>query len=678
MDEGTRSSDIPHFEARNVLITGGAGFIASHVAILLATKYPRYRVVVVDKLDYCANLNNLRLVAGLLNFKFVKGDIRSADFVTHVMHAEEIDTVMHFAAQTHVDNSFGNSIEFTENNIKGTHVLLESIKTLGTVKRFLHISTDDVYGESSYKLDKDNFEVASLLEPTNPYAATKAAAEMLVMAYGRSYGLPYIITRGNNVYGPHQYPEKAIPKFIMLARNGSQIPIHGDGMATRSYMHVRDAVAAFDIILHKGTLREIYNLGAFEKRTVLSVARDIGIALGKDISQTIVHVQDRIFKDRRYFIDCSKLHALGWKQKVSWEDGLKETIEWYVENDESSGYWGDVSGALLAHSTGSTQANILGDVYSTLAEMTASEKEEEEAAKYEEKKPVFLVYGRKGLIGSKLGMHLTELGHKWAYGRAQLEDRESVKDDMDRSGCTHIVCDIDANASTYVGYGEDYVTETVRANVIGILSMCDVARQKSVHVTNFVMGCIYKDDAEYTPDAKPREDGMNYCGSFYPEMMLRHYTNVMQFCVHMPIDGDLQNPRNLITKISNRPKVCHVRYSFTVLEEFVPIAVDGALRGLTGSYNWTNPGSISHNEILKLYREYLHPEFTWDNFTKEEEAELMNAPRSNTMHDGNMRRTFPQVLDIKASIIKNVLEPNKKLGLRAPGNEKSNLAYLET
>jgi len=147
MDEGTRSSDIPHFEARNVLITGGAGFIASHVAILLATKYPRYRVVVVDKLDYCANLNNLRLVAGLLNFKFVKGDIRSADFVTHVMHAEEIDTVMHFAAQTHVDNSFGNSIEFTENNIKGTHVLLEPIKTLGTVKRFLHISTDDVYGE---------------------------------------------------------------------------------------------------------------------------------------------------------------------------------------------------------------------------------------------------------------------------------------------------------------------------------------------------------------------------------------------------------------------------------------------------------------------------------------------------------------------------------------------------
>ena len=131
---------------------------------------------------------------------------------------------MHFAAQTHVDNSFGNSFEFTENNIRGTHVLLETVKTVGTIKRFLHVSTDEVYGESSYELDKANVESASLLEPTNPYSATKAGAEMLVMAYGRSYNLPYIITRGNNVYGPHQYPEKAIPKFIMLARNGDKIP----------------------------------------------------------------------------------------------------------------------------------------------------------------------------------------------------------------------------------------------------------------------------------------------------------------------------------------------------------------------------------------------------------------------------------------------------------------------
>ena len=269
--------------------------------------------------------------------------------MTYVMKSEEIDTVMHFAAQTHVDNSFGNSFEFTQNNILGTHVLLESVKALGTIKRFLHVSTDEVYGESSYELNKANVEGNSLLEPTNPYSASKAAAEMLVMAYGRSYQIPYVITRGNNVYGPHQYPEKAIPKFIILAHNDRHIPIHGDGMATRSYMHVRDAAAAFDKVLHRGKLHEIYNIGAQEERTVLSVAVDIGKAMGKDVSELVQHVADRKFNDRRYFIDCTKLHSLGWSQSVSWEEGLKETIEWYLENGENSGYWGNLSVALMPH-----------------------------------------------------------------------------------------------------------------------------------------------------------------------------------------------------------------------------------------------------------------------------------------------------------------------------------------
>jgi dTDP-glucose 4,6-dehydratase len=292
----------------------------------------------------------------------------------HVLHTEQIDTVLHFAAQTHVDNSFGNSFEFTKNNICGTHVLLETVKTLGTIKRFLHVSTDEVYGESSYEKDEANVETVSLLEPTNPYSATKAGAEMLVMAYGRSYGLPYVITRGNNVYGPHQYPEKAIPKFILLARNGVKIPIHGDGKATRSYMHVRDAASAFDTILHKGETSGIYNIGAHEERTVLSVAQDIGKALGKDISQTVVHVEDRKFNDRRYFIDCSKLLALGWTQQVSWEEGLTDTIKWFSENDDKSGYWGNLSSALVAHPTGGNLA-LGGGMFSNLQDMITADEE---------------------------------------------------------------------------------------------------------------------------------------------------------------------------------------------------------------------------------------------------------------------------------------------------------------
>ena len=197
----------------------------------------------LDKLDYCANLKNIEQLTHRSNFEFLQGDVRSADLVRFVLREQNIDTVLHFAAQTHVDNSFGNSLEFTTNNIEGTHVLLEACRTTDCVKRFVHVSTDEVYGESSYELDESNTEHGSILAPTNPYSATKAGAEMLVMAYGRSYGLSYVITRGNNVYGPHQFPEKAIPKFILMLKHGLKIPIHGNGENTRSYMHVHAATA---------------------------------------------------------------------------------------------------------------------------------------------------------------------------------------------------------------------------------------------------------------------------------------------------------------------------------------------------------------------------------------------------------------------------------------------------
>lgn len=280
--------------------------------------------------------------------EFVKGDILSTDLLNHLFKSKRIDTVLHFAAQSHVDNSFGNSFEFTKNNIEGTHKLLEASRLAGTVKCFLHVSTDEVYGESSFELDASNTEHASLLAPTNPYSATKAGAEMLVMAYSQSYGLPFIITRGNNVYGPNQYPEKAVPKFSILAARGEQISLHGDGLATRSYMHVEDAASAFDCILHKGEKSHVYNIGAHEERTVLSVARDICKLLGRDPEKTIKFVRDRAFNDRRYFIDCSKLLALGWRQQKSWDEGLAQTVQWYSTQDLYS-YWGNFDSALIPH-----------------------------------------------------------------------------------------------------------------------------------------------------------------------------------------------------------------------------------------------------------------------------------------------------------------------------------------
>lgn len=310
----------------------------------------------LDKLDYCSSTKNLQRALEGENVRFVKGDIRSIDLVSYILRNEKIDTVLHFAAQSHVDNSFGNSYEFTKNNIEGTHALLEACRSAESkITRFVHVSTDEVYGEN---LRDSNTESASLLTPTNPYAATKAGAEMLVMAYGRSYGLPYVITRGNNVYGPRQHPEKAIPKFTILAMRGKKIPIHGDGTATRSYMHVDDAASAFDVILHKGETAQIYNIGSREERTTLSVAQDVCALLGRSTSDSIEHVCDRAFNDRRYFIDCSKLLALGWVQTKSWDIGLAETVKWY-ETHNLRDYWSDFTASLLPHPVLPTRVETL-------------------------------------------------------------------------------------------------------------------------------------------------------------------------------------------------------------------------------------------------------------------------------------------------------------------------------
>ncbi|CAL8462242.1 g1773 [Coccomyxa elongata] len=331
----------------SILLTGGAGFIASHVVIRLCSRYPETKVVVLDKLDYCASLRNLDAVKDLKNFKFVKGDIQSADLINFVLNEDNIDTVMHFAAQTHVDNSFGNSLAFTMNNTYGTHVLLEAARVYGKIRRFIAVSTDEVYGETSVGRDSGCTET-STLEPTNPYSAAKAGAEMMVKAYMTSYKLPCIITRGNNVYGPHQFPEKLVPKFTLLAKRGEQLPVHGGGQSTRSYLYVEDVAEAFDMILHKGVVGETYNIGTQKERTVMDVAK--AICKYFDLPEDrIIHVRDRAFNDQRYYICDKKLAALGWSEKTTWEDGLNKTINWYMENGFSERWVGDVDSALAAH-----------------------------------------------------------------------------------------------------------------------------------------------------------------------------------------------------------------------------------------------------------------------------------------------------------------------------------------
>ena|SRR3990167_6706337 len=325
---------------KKILITGGLGFIGSHVVLNLCQNY-NYDIVVLDKLDSCASLKHIASVKHRLDC--IIGDITDEKLVSNLFREYKFDTVMHFAAQTHVDNSFGNSINFTRTNVLGTHNLLEAAKSLyqaNILKRFIHVSTDEVYGETDSTMSEE-----SILKPTNPYAASKAGAEMLVQSYYISFGLPIIITRGNNVYGPHQYPEKMIPKFINLLSRDKPCCLHGDGSHQRSFLYVTDVAEAFIILLHSGVIGEIYNIGTDFEISNKTTALDL-IRLMDKSENMIEFVADRAFNDRRYNIDSTKLHQLGWKPKINWEDGLKLTIDWYLSHQD---YWPNVESILVPH-----------------------------------------------------------------------------------------------------------------------------------------------------------------------------------------------------------------------------------------------------------------------------------------------------------------------------------------
>jgi len=315
----------------NLLVTGGCGFIGSNFINYISKNYPNYFIVNIDAMYYCADEKNVTEETRTnFNYKFIKCNLKDFDFVSHILEKYNITHIVHFAAQSHVQNSFDDSLIYTMDNVLGTHTLLECSRIYqnktGKLKKFIHVSTDEVYGES---VDGDlKNEEQSILVPTNPYAATKAGAEMLAMSYIKSYNLPIIITRGNNVYGPNQYPEKLIPLFIKQLKENQQVTIQGDGTALRSFLHVDDVCTAFETILFKGKIGEIYNIGTHTEYSVLQVAKML-IKLIKrtdDFQSYIRFIQDRPFNDSRYFISNDKLKALGWEIKIDFEDGIKMLI----------------------------------------------------------------------------------------------------------------------------------------------------------------------------------------------------------------------------------------------------------------------------------------------------------------------------------------------------------------
>ena len=314
----------------NLLITGGCGFIGSNF-INWIFKSNKYNIVNFDAMYYCASESNVHeYIRESSNYTLVKGNLCNGELVRYILETNKITQVIHFAAQSHVQNSFDDSIQFTQDNIVGTHTLLEECRKYGLINRFIHVSTDEVYGESMLEENEAHKTEHSVLCPSNPYAATKAGAELIAQAYYHSYRMPIIITRGNNVYGLNQYPEKLVPRFIKLLKEGNKVTIQGDGSCVRAFLHAQDTARAFEVILDKGVLGEIYNIGCDEgmEYSVKEVAQ-ILIRMIKETDNYdnwIEFIADRPFNDKRYYISNQKLKNLGWDIQINFLDGLKELI----------------------------------------------------------------------------------------------------------------------------------------------------------------------------------------------------------------------------------------------------------------------------------------------------------------------------------------------------------------
>lgn len=596
------------FTPRAILVTGGCGFIGSNFVKFLTSRFESLSVINYDRMTYCSRAP---VVSSPL-YKLYKANLTDASTVMRVLNDHDIDTVVHFAAQTHVDRSFGNSMVFTDDNVKGTHTLLECMRAYGKVKRFVHISTDEVYGEVSD--DHAGCKEQSLLNPTNPYAATKAAAEFMVRSYGHSFNLPFIITRGNNVYGEFQYPDKLIPKFINHLMKDEKLPIHGVGNSRRNFIHAEDVCAAVWTTVCSGAIGEIYNIGSSDEFSVREVASKLISAMKNtsDEEEFLEFVRDREFNDYRYCIDTTKLTDLGWSPRVGFAEGLERVIKWYHDNPS---YWN--------------------------------------------RNKKWLVYGSRGWIGSKLSNYIADRGDECVCATSRADNASAVRAEILEHQPDRILCVLGRTHGP--GYSTiDYLEQkgqthtNIRDNLYAPFVLARLAEEYAVHFTYLGTGCIFSssnNDVNFTEDSEPNFFGSEYSVvKGFTDKMSKLFPGMLNCRIRMPISTDT-SPRNFISKICKYEKIHSVPNSMTVLEELLPIMLQMASERETGTVNLTNPGVISHNEVLELYKKYVDPTLEWKNFNGKELMEVIAAARSNNkLNTSRLEKFAPSVRNIHDAV----------------------------
>ncbi len=606
---------------KTILVTGGCGFIGSSFISYCVDKYPEITFINLDIITYCASLNNVKDIADKSNYSFERCNLTDFERLIEILNKYSVDGVIHFAAQTHVDDSFKESLQFTRDNVLGTHTLLEACRIYGfnKIERFVHVSTDEVYGES---LNDDIGHEASVLNPTNPYSASKASAEQLIHAYKKSYNLKAIITRGNNVYGPRQYPDKLISRACLSLIQGKKIPIHGNGKQKRNYVYIDDVVRAYELILFEGKVGNIYNIAGDHEYEVLEIIKELVSISGRDLEDSIVYTNDRPFNDRRYLVDGSSLKNLGWKQEVtSFRDGLIKTYNWYTTHDLS--YW-------------------------------------------ENRNRKYLIWGGRGWIGSQFIDYMTKTFPNVSFilARTRLgQDVEEVRKELVEfmyqiDGVICMTGRTSGPTNPTIDYLEDkeMLPVNIGDNLFSPVSLALLCKELNLYFVYLGTGCIFKYDETHPPNKFTSEDIPNYFGSGYSVVKgftdrLMHQLPVLNVRIRMPISAQAHS-RDFITKIVNYKKVIDVPNSVTVLPTIFPVLAKLIESKKTGTVNMTNPGVISHVEILNMYKKYIDPNHNIQVFSQEEQRKILKADRSNNELQP-FDPTMPSAREAVEEIIKN-------------------------
>ena len=606
-----------------ILVTGGCGFIGAAFCRRLQKQHHYLKLVNLDCLYPCSTISKDLTESGE-NYTFVKGNLRENGIILKILQEHNIDTVIHFAAQSHVDTSFSDPLLYTNDNIVGTHLLLEACRTWGKILRFIQISTDEVYGENTQH-NTSAFTETSLLKPTNPYAASKASAEMLIHSYLHSYNLPAIIIRSNNIYGPGQYNEKVLPKFIFQLMDNTKLTIQGSGHQLRSFLYVEDAVDAILCVMFQGKTGEIYNISSVDELSILTLAEKLITILkpGEAIANHLQFIEDRNFNDKRYWIESEPLRKLGWKQQWTLDKGLKETIQWFQQVNRNT-YWSNT-------------------------------------------KRKALLWGGNGWIGKQFQALLLAKGWEVVVATSRAQNREEVIREIDKINPTHIVSLIGRTHGpgfSTIDYLEQQgkLHENIQDNLYGPITLASVAKSKQIHIMYIGTGCIFEYDEEHTLQNNKgftEEDAPNFFGSSYS--VVKGFTDRLmgeefnQSClnvrIRMPISST-DHPRNFITKILSYKKICSIPNSMTVLDDILPLLENCMEKRITGTLNAVNPGVIEHNTILSMYVKKQNATHVWESISNTTllDSCVKGARSNNELDTTRIQTLFPDIPRIEQSV----------------------------